>query len=318
MVSQAPHQEFVEHEENLPFRTFLHSVRSCAPHSHKDCEFLLTLKGDVQVQSGEGEFIMHEGDLCFIPSGQIHMTEGITKNNILVVLQIDTNLARHGDPEFAQRHFKFNKMPQVQRKDALEKLRALIAEISWEMRMRQSGYRLHCEALALTLLSTLVRQVPSKLSAQDDTEESEDADLGDRLRRIVSYMEAHSAEEISSGQIAEQENVSPSYLARLFKTRLACTFSDYLNMLRAKKSLALLAKTEYSILDVAMESGFPNIKSFNTVFKRTFEMTPSEWRRDNKGASIPGIGESAYGRFDKGYAYSLLKRYLPIQLKQSL
>jgi len=317
MVSQAPHQEFVEHEENLPFRTFLHSVRSCAPHSHKDCEFLLTLKGDVQVQSGEGEFIMKEGDLCFIPSGQIHMTEGITQNNILVVLQIDTSLARHGDPDFAQRHFQFNQMGLTRRHDAIESLRSLIAEISWEMRMRQPGYRLQCEALALSLLATLVRQVPSKLNLSEESESTDEQDLGERLNRIVSYMEAHSSEEISSGQIAEQENVSPSYLARLFKSRLACTFSDYLNMLRAKKSLALLAKSDQSILDVAMESGFPSIKSFNTVFKRTFAMTPSEWRRDNKGANFPGIGESAYGRFDKGYAYSLLKRHLPSRLKQS-
>jgi AraC-like DNA-binding protein len=135
--------------------------------------------------------------------------------------------------------------------------------------------------------------------------------LGQRLARIVAHIEAHSAEALTSASLAATENVSVSYLARLFKERLGTTFVSYLSQVRARQSLPHLAAGHVTVMDLALAVGFPNVKSYNQAFQRQYGMTPTEWRRGQRGAVVPGLGESAYGVADTGLAYHLLQRHLP-------
>ncbi|MBX3738497.1 MAG: helix-turn-helix domain-containing protein [Candidatus Didemnitutus sp.] len=307
------HLERIEHQENLPLRIFVHSVRNCASHCHRDSEFLLVLRGQVMVQTSEGQVALKPDDVYFIPSGEMHFTHETTGTNLLVALQIDTAFATRLDPDFPRRRFAYNQIGRRFPNDRrLQATREIVAEILWEMRMRREGYRFQVESHLLRLLTLLVRDVPSTLAAPPKAEPQNIADdaLGQRLARLVTYLEAHSNEEISSAELAASESVSVSYLARLFKTRLGCTVSEYVSIVRTKKSLPLLARRETTILDVAMECGFPNVKSYNTAFKRLFNLTPSQWRQQ-AGSDIPGIGESAYNRCDAGFAFHLLRKYLP-------
>lgn len=306
--------ERIEHQENLPLRVFIHSVRNCASHCHRDSEFLLVLQGPVLVQTSAGRALLKTDDAFFIPSEEMHFTHEASGRNLLVALQIDTAFARRLDPDFPRRRFAFNAIASKNPADPrVRSVRAMIAEVLWEMRLRRPGYQFQVESLVLRLLTLLVRDVPCTLASTPPPHPegaSEDDALGLRLARLVTYLEAHSSEEISSADLAASESVSVSYLARLFKTRLGCTVSEYVGVVRAKKSLPLLARRETTILDIALECGFPNVKSYNTVFKRIYRMTPSEWRRQ-AGTDIPSIGESAYNRCDAGFAFHLLKKYLP-------
>ena len=305
--------ERIEHQENLPLRVFVHSVRSCASHLHRDCEFLLVLRGQVLVQCGGLESILKADDVFFVPGGEVHLTHEATGSNLLVALQVDMDFAMQLDPDFPQRRFGLNHLARTRPADPrVRTVRQIMAEIMWEMRLKRPAYRLQVESLVLRLLTLLVRQIESTLIQTVPEVRAADEDaLGQRLVRITAYLEAHSSEELSSADLAASEGVSVSYLARLFKERLGCTFSDYVNMQRARNSLALLARKEESILDIALECGFPSVKSYNAVFKRIYGVPPSQWRRQQAGADIPGVGSSAYHRHDPGLAYHLLKKYLP-------
>lgn len=308
--SSEAHVEHVEHQENLPLRIFVHSVRSCASHHHRDCEFLFVLKGQVAVHTSVGETLLRADDVFFIHGSELHLTRETAEANLLVALQVDTALALRLDPDFTRRRFEFNLLARKFPNDPrIRAVRGILAETLWEMRLRRPAYRFQVESLVLRLLTVLVREVPSALTNAPRVEE--DDALGQRLARIVAYLEAHSSDELSSSEVAAAEEVSVSYLARLFKERLGSTFSDYLNLLRARKSLPLLANRTATILDVALECGFPSVKSYNLVFKRIHGTTPSEWRRRQGGVKVAGIGESAYNRVDTGFAYHLLKKYLP-------
>ena len=309
------HVERIEHQENLPLRIFIHSVRNCASHCHRDSEFLLVLQGPVLVQTSAGRALLKTDDVFFIPSGEMHFTHEAAGRNLLVALQIDTAFAKRLDPDFPRRRFSFNAIAGKNPADArVRAVRAIMAEVLSEMRLRRAGYPFQVESLILRLLTLLVREVPCVLAAAPSPAQSgeiaEDDALGRRLARLVTHLETHSSEEISSAELAAGEAVSVSYLARLFKTRLGCTLGEYVSMIRAKKSLPRLARREATILDIALESGFPNVKSYNTVFKRIYRMTPSQWRQQ-AGPDVPGIGETAYNRCDPGFAFHLLKKYLP-------
>jgi len=306
--------ERIEHQENLPLRVFVHSVRSCASHRHRDCEFLLVLRGELVVSTAAGETVLGPDDLFFFHGQEPHLTRGSGSTNLVAALQIDTERAIRLDPDFTRRRFAINELASARREDPrLKTIRTLIAECLWEMRLRRPAYRLQVESHILRLLALLVRELPHRLIAPPKASldgGQEDA-LGRRLARIVATMEAHSSEELSSAEIAAYEQVSPSYLARLFKERLGTTFGDHLSQIRARKALPRLAGSEAGILEIALDCGFPSVKRFNEVFRKLHQCTPSEWRRRHAGAPMPGIGESAYNPADLGLGYHLLRKHLP-------
>lgn len=306
--------ERIEHLEDLPLRAFVHSVRHCASHQHRDCEFLLCLRGSVFVTTATGQTRLGPDDLFFLHSHELHLTRGSTEPNLIAALQADTSVGARLDPDFQRRQSGFNELAQNRPNDPrLQSVRALIAEVLWEMRLRRPGYRFMAESRVLHLLGLLVREIPSKLGPPPralQEGESDDA-LGRRLARIVAHIEAHSAEPLTSAGLAAAEDVSASYLARLFKERLGTTFGDYLRQVRLRQSLPHLANSKSSVLDVALLCGFANVKSYNEAFQRQFNMTPTAWRRTQGGLVVAGLGESAYGVADTGLAYHLLKRHLP-------
>lgn len=313
-MSTDSHLERIEHQEDLPLRVFVHSVRSCASHHHRECELLLGLQGEVVVHTAAGETTLGPGDLFLVAAHELHLTRGVTDENLVATLQVDPALAARLDPAFPRRRFAFNELARRRREDGrLQAVRGLLAEIFWEMRLRRPGYRLLVESAVLRLLGLLVREIPSELGpvARERPGGEADEALGRRLERIVAFVEAHSREELSSADLAREEGVSVSYLARLFKERLGTTFGDYVNQVRARQSLPELARGETTVLELALACGFPSVKSYNQVFKRHYRMTPTEWRRRRRGAPVPGIGESAYNVADTGLAYHLLKRHLP-------
>ncbi|MFQ9243912.1 MAG: helix-turn-helix domain-containing protein [Lachnospiraceae bacterium] len=56
------------------------------------------------------------------------------------------------------------------------------------------------------------------------------------------------------------------------------TFCDYLCYRRIKAAELLLSRQELSITEVALQSGFSSISTFNRIFKQQKKCTPSEYR----------------------------------------
>ena len=54
-----------------------------------------------------------------------------------------------------------------------------------------------------------------------------------------------------------------------------------MNQVRVSKAFRDLLETDYSILEIAMRSGFPDTRSFINVFRDTYGMTPSQYRKKN-------------------------------------
>ncbi len=57
------------------------------------------------------------------------------------------------------------------------------------------------------------------------------------------------------------------------------TFYEYLNNRRVSKAEELLAKSEYTVLDIALSSGFSSLSAFNRTFRSLKNCSPSEYRK---------------------------------------
>jgi AraC family cel operon transcriptional repressor len=71
---------------------------------------------------------------------------------------------------------------------------------------------------------------------------------------------------------------SPEHLARSTKKFLTTTPREIVNEARLCHAATMLASTNYSIINIALECGCANLGYFYKIFTARFQMTPSEYR----------------------------------------
>lgn len=99
-----------------------------------------------------------------------------------------------------------------------------------------------------------------------------------KFNNLMDYIDTHYMEDLNLEDIAESIGFSKFHFSRLFKQYTNFTFCDYLCYRRIKVAEELLAEPDLSITEIAMQSGFPSISTFNRLFKQHKNCTPSEYR----------------------------------------
>lgn len=87
----------------------------------------------------------------------------------------------------------------------------------------------------------------------------------------------HFAEKISIESIADELDVSASYLSRKFKDATKHTFLELLTRYRIQKAIGLLQKGTYRVYEVSDKTGFSDYKNFCVVFKKYTKTSPTEF-----------------------------------------
>lgn len=78
--------------------------------------------------------------------------------------------------------------------------------------------------------------------------------------------------------IAEQLNISPSYLRSLLKTLTGQNTQQYLHEKLIEKAKEKLSTTHLSVSEIAYELGFEHSQSFSKLFKNKTQQSPQEFR----------------------------------------
>jgi AraC-like DNA-binding protein len=107
------------------------------------------------------------------------------------------------------------------------------------------------------------------------------------VQKLLHFMETnkpYTDGDLTLRKLAKKLSIPPQYLSRVINERLNQSFVDFINTYRveeAKKSLLDPAKKHYSLLAIAEDVGFNSKSSFNLVFKKHTNMTPSSFRKAN-------------------------------------
>lgn len=298
---------------DLPFNVFFHSIKACSSHWHAEYEIIFVLKGSIFVQNELKQFVVNTGDLCILHGGDIHLTHEMQNENLVIVLQFKPDLLINYDSKFCEKEFIINPDLTTEQPQVHKHLQELLAKMMWEKRQQKSYYGFMLETLLHQFLSVMLREVPWQERQQKIAHEEELRDNSihyHRLRKIIAYIDQNYADKISASEVADQVGISTGYLSRFFHEKVGSSFISFVNLVRINKSLADLEKSDHKIIDIAMDVGFPSVKSYNFFFKKTYNVTPSEWRKSNISRTLSEQFEKHYGSFDNINALSLLKTYL--------
>lgn len=315
-ISGFGENEIVIHEEGMPFRAFFQNLRASPFHWHEDMEFLLILKGEIALNKDNAIYNLKPGDLAFINSHHYHSTQHISKENLILILQIQPDFIEKFEPDIKKMFFKFTYMKDNTKEqppvEIVQSIRTSMCRIMWEKRTKNSGYKMVIESSLFSILGILLRDVDYDIrSDQFSFSNQEYMDIHSRLKKIVDYIENNYQEKPTLEEIALQENITESYLSRFFKKYMNCGFRDYLNTFRLNKSLQELIETDDSITNIAYSAGFSNLNTFNSLFHKYHGTTPSKWRQIHKDSSgEDGSHEGWYSELEGSSPMDSIVKYL--------
>ena len=153
--------------------------------------------------------------------------------------------------------------------------------VAWrrELAERGTGGRLYIEGLGSALAVHVFRAYGDGLIRSPPII----GGLGARrLRRVVDYIEAHLAEDISLRDLAALAGLSPHHFGEAFKASTGTPPHRYLIERRIRQAKELLLGVDQSIAEIAVSLGFASHSHFTDHFRKVTGTTPSRFRIDRR------------------------------------
>ncbi|MCI1397692.1 MAG: response regulator [Lachnospiraceae bacterium] len=101
--------------------------------------------------------------------------------------------------------------------------------------------------------------------------------------RILSYVKAHFAEDLSVQDVAGHFGYADAYFCRIFKQHFGKSFVSYLTDYRIERAKEKLAGKETNIREVGRTVGYADPNYFAKVFRRVTGMSPTEYQQSMAG-----------------------------------
>lgn len=96
------------------------------------------------------------------------------------------------------------------------------------------------------------------------------------VQQMQEFIQNHLSEQIILTTLSKVSLYSPWYSYRLFVSYLNMTPAQYIRRVRLSQAALKLRDYQDRITDIALESGFKSVDSFQRAFYREFKCNPSE------------------------------------------
>lgn len=250
-------------------------------HNHLEPELFFLLDGELELSVGQKTFQWQKGDFLLINFNQPHRYCH-SKHVLLGILKLDYRaLCRKLGT--SRPYFFCNS--RLERHNAYGEIRKLITQIFSQPNDGLGLPGIYLDILYNQLLFLLVNNFlvlpedPRYRQIQDEDSE--------RRSEITAYIDLHYQEDLKLGDLAAALYLSEAYLSKYIKKSLGCGFVRYLNGVRLTHAVEELLSGKKSITRAAIEAGFPNMSSFNRIFKETYHTTPSAYLEQHRILASP-------------------------------
>ena len=244
-------------------------------HDHSAVEILLTLEGVVSYTVGEMFYQVRKGEVLIIPPDMPHslfMEEGSSRllflfeaEAISAMRDIKSILTYFNKPF----HLRDGSQAHVQIRDLLLRIRDIYDK-------RDLMWNTACYSCILQIYATLGQNYLSGIRPRsEEGVRNMDSEV---INAVMTYINNHYRDELSLEDVAQFAGFSRYYFSRSFKRQTGYSFKDYLCQKRLQVAMDLLIRTNQSMRDVAIDSGFGSVATFNRVFREKKGCTPTQYR----------------------------------------
>lgn len=149
-----------------------------------------------------------------------------------------------------------------------------ISEVAYSLEFKDPKYFSKCFKKEFGMTP---REYRDALINNNDSDEDVNIDenfIGELTNKI---MENLSFQHFSVDELADKLNVSYSNLYRKVKANIGVTPGDFIRKIRIHQAKDLLDLENFSISDIAFNTGFSNTQYFNQCFKSELGLFPAEY-----------------------------------------
>ncbi|MDF2654143.1 MAG: transcriptional regulator [Bacillota bacterium] len=247
-------------------------------HAHDNCaEIILICSGSGYYSIDGKRYLVQEGDLVFLNSGVLH--DEMSDSNTLVASYCCAigDLAMEGLPVNVL--VPADAFPVVPCGDRFETIRKLF-ELLFELLLTaKTGADETCHFLMMSLLTQVQILLEFPVSCEVAQSEYREEGLGVLGFRIKGYIDEHYHEDIGLQSIAEELNISPYYLAHVFKEGSGYSPVNYILRRRIGEAQTLLINTDDNVTQISSLVGYDNPSHFNFIFTKHVGMSPLKYRK---------------------------------------
>lgn len=279
-------KETVLHKENTGIRVYLNYQReNYPPHWHLDTEIIMPLVNIYTIKTGNDTIILEPHDILIIPPTALHEIyapaygERIILNVDSVMLNEQTGLAGVLQLLAPYLHITPDKMPHSH-----QRLVQLLRTIANQYFSTEPLHEVACFTTVLQFFIVFGRELIAMEHRK--MEQISYTNYMSRLLEACNFINKHCTENITLEDMAEVAGFSKYHFSRLFKEYMSITCYEYLTKRRIMLAEKLLIHGNSSIMEVAMNSGFGSVSTFNRVFKAEKNCTPTEFIEMSKTAEL--------------------------------
>lgn len=246
---------------------------ACLPHLHSHIEVGFITDGSTNMTVDNEVFELSAGDAFLIFPNRIHSFEDGERVScyLLICSPDDASPFTEVFKKYLPEH------PVIKPEDAesLKKIFSVAATRgrSLELNPDKAFASERVRAFAPAILSELI---PSLSLIPNRSAE------GDATQRILLYCDAHYRDELNLDLISSELGYSKYYISHVFASNVKIGFARYLRSLRVTAAKRLIRHTHSSMTDIAIESGFSSIRTFNRQFFEETGMTPTEYAKKRR------------------------------------
>lgn len=248
-------------------------------HFHSTYELHVPISGILHIVIGDRDLLVHPGEVCVIPPGVIHYIfadAGTFRTGFRFAYAWEHKNEKEQAPLFAK---AFGAMKE--------------ACVVPDCRIYEKYVKAGRENLAggfpgfmtAELLFLALFEVALKLQVGEAEQEAGgQQELVDLLlsEKVEQYLNDHYQEVFSLGDLAAYLNFSSRQTERILERLYGLSFSALVNKKRLVVAKLLLRSTDLTVGEVAEQVGFRDVNYFYRKFGEAFEITPGQYRVQQK------------------------------------
>lgn len=162
---------------------------------------------------------------------------------------------------------------------------------SFDMRMEKyfgGDHDLYNELKRLQTMDELKDYIASFLDGVMEELEKRRKKYGNNIiNKALDYIEADIHRDISLSSLADRLYIHPNYLSKLFRQELGESYMEYVTGLKMEKARQLLEDGAGKVYEIAESLSYKDVSHFIKVFKKTFGLSPSEYREIHSNSHLP-------------------------------
>lgn len=274
-------KETVSYRDHFGIRIYLNQETEDYPiHWHTAAEVIMPIENNYAAVVDDTRISLNPGDILIIPPGELHQLFAPETGKRLI-MQFDSTLLHPLNGLDSTFHLlrPYIIISSRQDQELHSSLKPLLLELMNEYFSRSMLKEASSFAMLIQFFVLLGRSyMRQERCFPHRKSQKQQHKYIDKLQEVCNYINEHCTEEIQIDMLAELAGFSKFHFMRLFKQFMGISCYNYLNQHRIMHAEKLLIDPNLTIMEVAMNSGFGSLPTFNRVFKNYKKCTPSDYK----------------------------------------